>query len=449
MKKIVSCVLATALVAATAATAACSSGSKKMVDDGNGVTIATNVHATQDYSYLDGKDFSGKTLNVGAIWVGDRTEGYTRAHDDGIKAAKATIESETGANVNITYKLSVGEDSACTTELNSFGSQNYDLVFTNSYGHQFQYGEGANAVYTKYPDTTFVSLTGDLAAATGANNYKNAFTSVYQSRYVSGVVAGLKLKQLVDDNLLSSKNYDGENIKIGYVGAYNYAEVVSGYTAFYLGLKSIVPNIVMTVQYTNSWYDFDAEKSTAEALIAKGCVIIGQHADSEGAPTACENAYKKGTRVYSVGYNVDMLEAAPHAALTSATNVWEVYYTYALYTALESDGDDIETNWTAGYDEGAVDITAINGKVLKTDISAQVKQVVDAVHNGTTKVFDASTFTVNGQHLSSYTNSWGMNGAECMVTEGGKTYFNESVIRSAPYFDIRIDGITEVGAAQN
>jgi basic membrane protein A len=445
MKKIVSFALATALVAATAATAACSTGSK-MVNDGNGVTIATNVHATQDYSYLEGKDFSDKTLKVGAIWVGDRTEGYTRAHDDGIKAAKATIEEATGATVNITYKLSVGEDSTCNTELNTFGQQNFDLVFTNSYGHQFQYGEGADAVWTKYPNTTYVALTGDLAAGVGVDNYKNAFTSVYQSRYVSGVVAGLKLKQLVDDNLLSSKNFDGDNIKIGYVGAYPYAEVVSGYTAFYLGLKSVVSNIVMSVQYTNSWYDFDAEKTTAEALIAQGCVIIGQHADSEGAPTACETAYKKGTRVYSVGYNVDMLAAAPHAALTSATNVWEVYYTYALYTALNSSAKDITTNWTAGYDEGAVDITAINGKVLKTDISAQVKQTADAVKNGDIKVFNANSFTVNGAHLTSYTNSYGMGGAECMVTEGDVTYFSESVIRSAPYFDIRIDGITESGA---
>ena len=421
MKKIVSCVLA-ATVAAVAFGATACSGSSTKAD-----------------------------LKVGAIWVGDRTEGYTRAHDDGIKAAVAKIEKETGKKISVTYKLSVPEDTACNTELNSFGSKKYDLVFTNSYGHQFQYGEGANAVYTKYPDTTFVSLTGDLAAATGANNYKNAFTSVYQSRYVSGVVAGYKLKELVEEDKLKASNYEGENIKIGYVGAYNYAEVVSGYTAFYLGLKSIVPNIVMTVQYTNSWYDFDAEKSTAEALIAKGCVIIGQHADSEGAPTACENAYKKGTRVYSVGYNVDMLEAAPHAALTSATNVWEVYYYEAMKTALETSGKDIPTNWSKGYEDGAVAITTVNNSAFTAaaEVNSAVTETINNIKNGTTKVFDASTFTVNGQHLSSYTNSWGMNGAECMVTEGGKTYFNESVIRSAPYFDIRIDGITEVGAAQN
>lgn len=100
-------------------------------------------------------------------------------------------------------------------------------------------------------------------------------------------------------------------MKIGYVGAYNYAEVVSGYTAFFLGIRSIVPNVTMEVMYTNSWFDIDKEGAAAEALVAKGCVIIGQHADSTGAPAAVQKLQDAGTICYSIGYNIDMLPTAP------------------------------------------------------------------------------------------------------------------------------------------
>jgi Uncharacterized ABC-type transport system, periplasmic component/surface lipoprotein len=300
-------------------------------------------------------------------------------------------------------------------------------------------------------------MTGDLAAASAATNDKNAFTDVYESRYVSGVVAGLKLKQLVEDGLVADKNKDADgNIKIGYVGAYNYAEVVSGYTAFYLGLKSVVSNVAMKVQYTNEWFHYEKEYQTAKSLIADGCIIIGQHADSEGAPTACEEAYLAGTRVYSIGYNVDMLEAAPHAALTSATNTWAVYYAYAFATALK--GETIVTDWAKGYNDGAVAITAINGKVFKTDPSAEVKAVVDSIKAGTLKVFDTSKFTVKGVKVTTTVGHADMgvwNGTSVdpctynyIKTEGDVSYFSESTRISAPAFALRIDGITEVAAAE-
>ena len=419
------------------------------VDDGAGVTIATKVNYDADYSILNDVDLTGKTLNLGVIWVGDSTEGYTEAHIEGLNKAIANVRAK-GATVNLTVKEKIGEDATCYNTAKSLATT-CDLIISNSYGHQ----EHMQKAASENPEKTFIAMTGDFAAICNTPNLKNAFNDVYESRFVSGVVAGLKLKQLVEDNLLSEKNYSGSNIKIGYVGAFPYAEVVSGYTAFYLGIKSIVPNVVMDVKYTSSWFNFDLEYQTAKSFISDGCIIIGQHADSEGAPTACEEAYNKGTRVYSVGYNVDMLSAAPHAALTSSTNDWSVYYTYALTTKLL--GEEIATDWAEGYNKGAVAITAINGKVFKADPSAQVKAVVDAIKNGTKKVFDINTFTKDGNKVTSYSASlsytsfstgapvglYSWTGNTEVIVNGEFVESDAENFRAAPYFDIRIDGITE------
>ena len=449
MKKVVISVFAVILaISCIACFAACNKGDQK-VDDGAGVTMATKVNCDPDYSIATSA-LNGKTLKVGAIWVGDATEGYTEAHIEGLNKAIANVTAQ-GATVTLTTKEKIGEDAVCYNNAKSLAAAGNTLIISNSYGHQDHMKKAAS----EYPDVTFVAMTGDFASICNTPNLKNAFNDVYESRFVSGVVAGYKLKQLVDDGLLTEKNYSGDNIKIGYVGAFPYAEVVSGYTAFYLGIKSIVPNVVMDVKYTSSWFDFDKEYQTAKSFISDGCIIIGQHADSEGAPTACEEAYMKGTRVYSVGYNVDMLGAAPHAALTSATNDWSVYYTYCLTKALL--GETIDQNWAEGYNKGAVAITAINGTVFKTDISAEVKAVVDGIKAGTVKVFDIDRFTVEGNKVTSYEASlsymdfsknppeaiYSWTGSNQVIKDGQFVESDAANFRSAPYFDIRIDGITE------
>ena len=287
------------------------------------------------------------------------------------------------------------------------------------------------------PEVTFVAMTGDTAAKSGLDNFCNAFTHVFESRYVSGVVAGMKVAELIADGKLTDKNYDGENVKIGYVGAYPYAEVVSGYTAFFLGIQSIVPNVTMEVSYTNSWFDITMEAAAADALMADGCVIIGQHADSTGAPSAVQAAYEKGNVAYSIGYNVDMLSVAPDAALTSATNNWAVYYTYAFGAMLK--GEKIKTDWAEGFTSDAVAITDL-GKSCAEGTAEKVAEVEKQLHDGELHVFDTSKFTVGGEHLDSYDKSYGFEGNE-LIKDG---YFHESELRSAPAFDIRIDGIKEL-----
>lgn len=389
-------------------------------------------------------------LRVGVILVGDETEGYTLAHMNGIETAVKNIKEETGKTVDISYKKSIPESDAVGTNAKDLIASGCSVIISNSYGHQYYFGD----LIEKNPDVTFVAMTGDLAAKSGLKNYKNAFTDVYESRYLSGIVAGKKLAELIAAEKLSADNMDGDNYKIGYVGAYDYAEVVSGYTAFFLGIKSVVPNVVMTVKYTNSWFHPEREAAAAEFLMAQGCVIIGQHADSTGAPEAIQKALKAGKSVYSVGYNVDMIPAAPDAALTSATNNWSVYYEYLFTQALE--GKEVATDWAEGLDKDAVAITELNPKSVAAGTQEAVNAAIAALKDGSLKVFDCSKFTKNGEHITTYTAGFWDSASESWVvldeaikTEGGITYFDESVLHSAPYFDIRIDGITEIGFEAN
>ena len=374
-------------------------------------------------------------LKIGLILVGDDTEGYTKAHMDGIKDAAKELGI---ADDQLIWKYKIEETDAVTEAGKQLINDGCTYIFSNSYGHQ-DYMLG---LAKENPDIHFVSMTGDTADKNGLDNFSNAFTRVYESRYVSGVVAGLKLQELIDAGKVADKNKDGDNIRIGYVGAYPYAEVVSGYTAFYLGIKSIVPNIVMDVYYTSSWFDFDKEKAAAEFLMNRGCIIIGQHADSAGAPTAVEEAFKKGETVFSVGYNVSMLDAAPDVALTSASNNWKVYYKFAFEKALK--GENIPTNWAEGYNQDAVAITELGTSVAE-GTQEKVDETIAKIKSGELKVFDTSTFTVGGAEVTEAfatdTDGDWVNDKDNVVYDG---YYHESDVRSAPAFNLRIDGITEL-----
>ena len=375
-------------------------------------------------------------LKIGVILIHDENTGYDFAHIQGIETAAAALGI---AADQIIWKYNIGEDENCYDTATDLVDQGCGYVISDSYGHQSYMQQAAS----ENPDAVFISMTGDMAALSGLTNFKNAFNYTFESRYVSGVVAGMKLAELVADGAVADENMDADgNIKIGYVGAYPYAEVVSGYTGFYLGVKSIVDNVVMDVTYTNSWYNPTAEAEAANALVSSGCIIISQHADSTGAPSACEALLTGGTTVYCVGYNVDMLSVAPTAALTSAQNDWSVYYTYAMGCMLS--GEEIATDWAKGYSDGAVMISAL-GASCAAGTAEKVAEVEAALKDGTLNVFDTANFTVEGNTVTSYMaididGDWVNDEGEAIV-DG---IFEESVLRSAPYFGIRIDGITEL-----
>lgn len=378
-----------------------------------------------------------ENFKVGVILIGDESEGYSEAHINGILKAINALGLD--ADTQVIWKKKVDETENCYNAAKELVAAGCQLVISNSYGHQDYTKQAAS----EFPQVQFVAMTGDTAAASGLDNFSNAFTSVYESRYLAGVVAGMKLAELVADGKVADANKDENgNIKLGYVGAFNYAEVVSGYTAFYLGVKSVVDNVVMDVQYTNSWFDWDGEYTTAKALMDNGCIIIGQHADSTGAPTAVQEYLTAGKTVYSVGYNIDMLGVAPEAALTSAANNWAAYYEYAIKTALY--GGDIATNWTGGYAENAVLISEL-GKSCAAGTAEKVAEVQASLTDGSLKVFDTSKYTVGGKTVSyafaSDTDGDWANDANNAIADG---FFHESYVQSAPAFSIRIDGITEL-----
>ncbi|MEG1524893.1 MAG: BMP family ABC transporter substrate-binding protein [Clostridia bacterium] len=374
------------------------------------------------------KPIAAADLKVGAILVHDENSGYDQAHIDGVKAAQ---KANGMTDEQIIFKYNIPEDETCYDTAVDLAEQGCNIVFSDSYSHQSYMMQAAK----EYPNTMFIACTGDTAAAEPVANVGNMFPYTFQSRYVSGVVAGMKLKELID----AGKATDPY---VGYVGAYPYAEVVSGYTAFFLGIRSIVPEAHMDVQYTNSWYDPTAEAEAANALISKGCVIIGQHADSTGAPSAVQAALKAGKVCYSVGYNIDMLSVAPEAALTSAQNNWGALYTPVFAQMIS--GEIIPSDLAKGYADDGVMISKI-GPSCAEGTQAKVDEVIAGLKAGTLEVFDCANFTVGEKPVTSYF-AFDINGD--FVGDVGEAIsdgiFHESTLRSAPYFGLRIDGITEL-----
>lgn len=362
-------------------------------------------------------------IKVGVIYVGDENEGYTESHMKGIKEMAAAL----GLSADqVIEKTNIPEDESAYDAAVDLADQGCDIIFATSFGHESYLMQAAE----EFPDVQFAHATGYQAAISGLPNMHNYFTSIYEARYVSGVVAGLKLNEMIENGTITA-----DQAKMGYVGAFPYAEVVSGYTSFFLGAQSVCPTVTMEVQYTNSWADMSGEAEVASQLIANGAKLISQHADTTGAPSTCEQA-----GVPNVGYNVDMTSVAPDSALTSAYNNWAPYYTYAVKSVM--DGTEMETDWCQGFAEGAVGTTTLNDKVVAAGTADKVAEVEATLKDGSLHVFDTTTFTVGGKTV------------EDLIAEGGDFakyadyvsdgYFHESELASAPSFDLRIDGITEL-----
>ena len=349
-------------------------------------------------------------IKVGLILLHDENIGYDEIHLNGfmemVKALGLTEEQ-------YSIKYNVPETEVCYDKAIELVDEGCDIIFADSFGHESYMLQAA----AEHPEVQFCHATGYQAKGSGLTNMHNYFTAIYEARYVSGVVAGLKLNEMIDNGKITA-----EQAVMGYVGAYPYAEVVSGYTAFYLGARSVCPSVTMKVTYTNSWADMALEKEAADALIAQGCVLISQHADTTGAPTACQAA-----GIPCVGYNVSMISVAPDSALTSAAVVWGPYYTYAAKCLI--DGEEIATDWCKGYVDGAVEIKELNEKVVAAGTEETVNAVIEKLKNGELHVFDTSTFTVDGKTLEDETYVW----------DG---YYHESELASAPSFTYIVDGIT-------
>ena len=360
-------------------------------------------------------------LKVGFIFLHDENSTYD------LNFIKAAREACAKLGVEIVEKVNIPESNDCYEAAVDLADRGCDIVFADSFGHEQYMIQAAK----EYPEVQFCHATGTMAHTENLANYHNAFASIYEGRFLAGVAAGLKLNEMIE-----AGQFTAEEAKMGYVGAFTYAEVISGYTSFYLGAKSVCPTVTMEVQFTGSWYDEMAEKEAAEKLLSNGCKLISQHADSMGAPTACEN---KG--VPNVSYNGSTVAACPNTFIISSRINWVPYFEYMINCV--ANGEAIAADWCKGFDAGSVELSEINDKAAAAGTAEKLEAVKADLAAGKIHVFDTATFTVGGETLTSYMADVDTDAdytADTEVITDG--YFHESEYRSAPYFDLRIDGIT-------
>lgn len=369
------------------------------------------------------KSSATSDMKVGFIFLHDENSTYDKNF---ITAADEACKTLGIADENKIYKTNVPEGQECAEAAEDLVDKGCSIIFADSFGHEPYIIEVAK----KYPDVQFCHSTGTRAHTEGVPNYHNAFASIYEGRYLAGVAAGIKLNQMIENG-----EFDAKDAKIGYVGAYTYAEVISGYTSFFLGARSVCPSATMEVQFTGSWYDEAAEKEAANTLIANGCKLISQHADSMGAPTACENA-----GVPDVSYNGSTVSACPNTFIVSSRINWTPYYEYAIKAVM--DGKKIDADWTGTLATNSVLLTDVNEKAAAPGTQKAIDEAKAKLEDGSLQVFDTDTFTVDGKKLDSYKADVDTDDKytpDTEVIEDGA--FKESKFRSAPYFDVKIDGI--------
>ena len=389
-------------------------------------------------------DATAAKVKVGFITLHDENSTYDKNFIDAAKEACANL----GLVENEDYfiKTNVGETEQCAEVAADLVDAGCNIIFADSFGHEPYMIEVAKA----NPEVQFCHSTGTRAHTEGLANYHNAFASIYEGRYLAGIAAGLKLNAMID-----AGDIKADEAKMGYVGAFTYAEVVSGYTSFYLGAKSVCPTVTMEVTFTGSWYDETLEKEGAEKLIQRGCKLISQHADSLGAPTACENA-----GVPNVSYNGSTQAACPNTYIISSRINWAPYYEYAIKAVM--DGTAIDTDWTGTLATNSVVLTDLNTTVAAEGTAEAIAAATEKLEKGEIHVFDCSTFTTKADdtmnafkvdylkvdadgHITSYMADVDTDQAYAGDTEVVHDgYFAESEKRSAPYFDLEIDGITRL-----
>ena len=415
MKKLLALVLAVLMLASFAGCAG-----ENNVDTGDKVLSIDEVELTTPSTI---KAVAKEDLKVGFIFLHDSNSTYDKNFMDAAEAACA----ELGLTADqMLIKTGIPEGEECYTTAKELVTAGCQVIFADSFGHEPYMIKAAK----EFPDVQFCHATGTRGKIEGVGNYHTAFAEIYKGRYLAGIAAGMKLNEMI-----AAGKFTADQAKMGYVGAFPYAEVISGYTSFYLGAKSVCPTVTMEVQYTQSWFDIEKENSAAKALIASGCKLVSQHADSSGAPSACEAA-----GVPNVAYNVDTSNIGPNTAIISSKISWVPYMKMMIKAVI--DGTSIPADYCATLKEGAVQLTPLT-KNAAEGTQAAIDAAKAKLENDEIRVFDTKNFTVDGKELTTYLADVVDLGDYVSDTEAivdGR--FIESEKRAAPYFNIIIDGIT-------
>ena len=430
MKKIVALLMALCMVFALCA---CGQSAAPAATEAPAADAAADAPAVDATAASD--------LKVGFIFLHDENSTYDLNFMNGAKEACANLGL---SDDQVIFRTNIPEGQECYDAAAELADAGCNVIFADSFGHEDFMIQAAK----EFPEVQFCHATGTKAHTEGLANYHNAFASIYEGRYLAGVAAGLKLNEMI-----ANGDFTEDEAKIGYVGAFTYAEVVSGYTSFFLGARSVCPTATMEVTFTGSWYDETAEKEAANKLIGNGCKLISQHADSMGAPTACETA-----GVPNVSYNGSTEAACPNTFIVSSRINWAPYYEYAITAVMN--GEAIDADWTGTLATGSVVLTDINTNVAAEGTAEAIADVTAKLESGELQVFDCSVFTVSGDnvtdamtvdadgHVTSYLADVDTDAAYTGDTEAVENgAFKESTFRAAPYFDLKIDGITLLDTA--
>lgn len=423
MKKFLAILLSLVMVLSLAA---CGGG------DGGETTPPADSGTSEPAGDQGGDAPEAKTVKVGLICIGDENDqGYTYNFIRGKDAATEALAAK-GINVEWVPKWNIGEDSGCEDANIELADEGCQLIINNSFGFE----PFMLKVAPDYPDIQFISCTNQASWGDDLENTHNAFANIYEGRYLAGVVAGMKLQQMIDEGTITA-----DQAVIGYVGAFSFAEVVSGFTSYFLGARSVCPSVTMKVQFVGSWSDATEEANAASALADMGCVMISQHSDNT---TPATTAQSKG--VFHTGYNNDMISVAPEASLIGTRIDWAPYFEYAIEAV--ANGESFDQDWCHGMDEGAVVMTDLNEAIAAPGTAEKLAEVEEQIRSGKLQVFDTSTFTIQGAKLES---------AFALDTDGDFTpdseeavfdgAFHESYFQSAPYFNLPIDGIERLNEA--
>ena len=444
MKKLIALLLAAVMVFGLVA---CGSGNDAAADTdtkaetetpADDKAAETDAEADAEAPAEDNKDAEtpadgeAKSIKVGLVCIGDENDqGYTYNFIRGKDAATEALAAK-GINVEWLIKYNIGDDTSCEDANLELAEEGCRIIINNSYGFE----PFMLKVAPDYPDIDFISCTNQASWADDPENTHNVFANIYEGRYCAGVVAGLKMQEMIDNGDITA-----DQAVIGYVGAFSFAEVISGFTAYYLGAKSVCPSVTMKVQFVGSWSDATEEGNAAAALADMGCVMISQHSDNT---TPATTAQSKGA--FHTGYNNDMISVAPEASLIGTRIDWSVYFEYAIETIVN--GGELDQDWCHGMDEGAVVMTDLNENIAAAGTAEKLAEVEEAIKNGELQVFDTSTFTVGGEPVTT---------AFALDTDGDFTAdseeavfdgaFHESYFQSAPYFTLQIDGIEWLNSA--
>ena len=391
-------------------------------------TASSDAAASTDAT-TDATPVADDSFKIGFIFLHDENSTYDLNFINAAREAQAALGL---SDDQVIFKTNIPESNECYEAALDLVDRGCTVIFADSFGHESYMLQAAR----ENPDVQFCHATGTMAHTEGLANFHNAFASIYEGRYLAGIAAGLKLNEMI-----AAGKFKAEDAKIGYVGAFTYAEVISGYTSFFLGARSVCPTATMEVQFTGSWYDETAEKEAATTLISRGCKLISQHADSMGAPTACETA-----GVPNVSYNGSTVAACPNTFIVSSRINWAPYFEYIVNCA--KSGEAIAADWTGTLATDSVELSEINAKAAAEGTQAAIDAAKAKLESGELHVFDTAVFTVGGETITSYladvdTDANYEKDTE-VVADG---YFHESEKRSAPYFDLDIDGITKLNAA--